>query len=188
MSGLRVDIPKETVVAWIKGDMSAFGRIVKLTMKEAFSVALSFVGDVDDARDISQDAYILAHKSRKRFDPSRPFFPWFYAIIRNLCLNFLKRRGTVESPSSDVLEVRPSSDPSPEQMAIRNENREMVWKALFKLTPEHREVVILRDIVGLSYEEIAEVAGIPVGTVMSRLYYAREKLYRLLKGLEQQAW
>lgn len=182
MSNLRVDIPTEIVEAWINGDMSAFGRIVKMTMKEAYSVALTFVGNAEDAKDISQDAYILAHRSRKKFDISRPFFPWFYAIIKNLCLNFIKKRNTREVLSEDVLELSPGDVPDPEQSAIKSETKEIVWRTLFRLSPEHREVVILRDIVGLSYAEISGVAGIPVGTVMSRLYYARERLYELLKG------
>ncbi len=185
MNDLKVEIPKETIVAWIEGDMSAFGRIVKLTMKKAYKVALAFVGDVEDARDISQDAFILAHRARRRFDPSKPFFPWFYAIVRNLCLNFLKKRKALGNVSGDLLELRPSSDPDPEQEAISNEKRELVWRALFKLKPEHREVVVLKDLIGLSYDEIAKTVGIPRGTVMSRLYYARERLYRLLKDLER---
>jgi len=181
MNGGKVIVPKEIVLEWIKGDPSAFGRIVKMTMKQAYAVALSFVGNADDAKDISQEAFIHAHRARSRYDPDREFFPWLYTIIRNLCLNFLKKRKVQTNLSLDALELKPSRDPNPQEQVIVSEKREMVWKALFELTPEHREVIILKDINGYSYAEIAGILDVPIGTVMSRLYYAREKLYEVLK-------
>ena len=180
----KVIVPKEVVLEWIKGDPSAFGRIVRMTMKQAYAVALGFVGNADDAKDISQEAYIHAYRARHRFNPDREFFPWLYTIIRNLCLNFLKRKKFRVDITPDVLELKPSSDPDPQEQIIQNERREMVWRALFELSPEHREVIILKDIDGYSYAEIARILDVPIGTVMSRLYYAREKLYRVLKGFE----
>ena len=99
-------ISRETLLAWKKGDKGAFEKIVRATMKRAYSVALGLVGNADDAQDLSQEAFIAAHRARKSFDTDRPFFPWFYRVLRNRCLNYLKKRARRKEISLDVLEER----------------------------------------------------------------------------------
>lgn len=173
-------ISRETFIAWKKGDKGAFEKIVRATMKRAYAVALGLVGNADDAQDLSQEAFIAVHRARKRFDIDRPFFPWFYRVLRNRCLNYLKRRAGRREISLDVLEERVGRGSTDEEL-LRGERIEMVWKALFTLSPEHREILTLRNFEELSYSEISGVLGLPEGTVMSRLYYARQALLEALR-------
>ena len=173
-------ISRETLVAWKSGDKGAFEKIVRATMERAYAVALGFVGNADDAQDLSQGAFIAVHRARKRFDVDRPFFPWFYRVLRNRCLNYLKRRARRREISLDVLEERVGRGSADEEL-LRRERVEMVWRALFTLSPEHREILVLRNFQELSYSEISGVLGLPEGTVMSRLYYARLALLEALR-------
>lgn len=174
------EISRETLLAWKKGDKRAFENIVRATMKRAYAVALGLVGNADDAHDLSQEAFIAAHRARKSFDIDRPFFPWFYRVLKNRCLNYLKKRARRREISLDVLEERVGRGSADEEL-LRRERIEMVWRALFTLSPEHREILVLRNFQELSYSEISEVLGVPEGTVMSRLYYARQALLEALR-------
>lgn len=176
-----VEISKETLIAWKNGSAGAFERIVKATMRRAYAVALGIVGNTEDARDLSQESFMAAHNARKSFDTERPFFPWFYRILRNRCLNFIEKRSRRREISLDVLVERKDHGSSPDDVVIRKERIESVWKALFTLTPEHREIIMLRSFQELSYREISEVLDISEGTVMSRLYYARKALCEVLE-------
>lgn len=171
----REDVSRETLIAWKKGDTAAFDVIVRATMRRAYAVALGIVGNAEDAWDLSQEAFMAAHRARKSFDADRPFFPWFYRVLRNRCLNYVKKRARRMEISLDVLEER-SGGGSTDDLVLRKERTEIVWKALFALSAEHREIIVLRNFQELSYEEISRILGIPEGTVMSRLYYARRAL------------
>jgi RNA polymerase sigma-70 factor (ECF subfamily) len=173
-------VSRETLIAWKKGDKGAFEKIVRATMKRAFAVALGLVGNADDAHDLSQEAFIAAHRARKSFDADRPFFPWFYRVLRNRCLNYLKKRARRREISLDVLEER-TGRISADAEILRKERIEIVWKALFTLSAEHREILVLRNFQELSYSEISDVLRVPEGTVMSRLYYARKALLEALR-------
>lgn len=176
------DIPKETLAAWVAGSERAFETIVKTTMKRAYAVALGFLGNAEDARDVSQEAYLAAHAARKRFDVERPFFPWFYRILRNRCLNEIEKRSRHPEVSIDVVVERRDPGESPERSRIRGETAAVVWRGLFAIAPEHREIIVLRSFQDLSYREIARTLDIPEGTVMSRLFYARRELREALEG------
>jgi RNA polymerase sigma-70 factor (ECF subfamily) len=120
------------------------------------------------------------------FDVERPFFPWFYRILRNLCFNFLAKRGRHgECPL--VLESDGGIDPAgreanPLQALVAGERAERLWQALCTLSDEHREIIILRHFRDLSYQELAALLRIPRGTVMSRLFYARAALRAALEA------
>lgn len=175
------DIPRETLIAWKRGGAKAFEAIVRATMRRAYAIALGFLGNAEDARDISQEAFIAAHRARKRFDDRRPFFPWFYRILRNRCLNFIQMRSRRREISMDVLAERADTRERPDREVIRRERIEALWRALFTLSPDHREVIVLRTFQEFSYREIAESLGISEGTVMSRLFYARRALAKALR-------
>lgn len=171
-----------------KGDREAFALIVKQYMRPAYYVALGYVGRPDDALDLSQDAFVNAFRHIKRFDSSKRFFPWFYSILKNLCMNHLNRVRRRKEQSIDEMEEEgqpaiPIEAVSPEESAVRKDLEERIGQALLRLRPKEREIIILQHFQDYSYQEIADLLGIPIGTVMSRLYGARASLRRELQRM-----
>ena len=171
-----------------KGDREAFASIVKQYMRPAYYVALGYVGSPDDALDLSQDAFVNAFRHIKRFDSSRKFFPWFYSILKNLCMNHLTRvRRRKETSIEEMAEEGPVPIPvetvDPEQSVVRRDIEAKIGRALQRLRPKDREIIILQHFQDYSYQEIADLLGIPIGTVMSRLYGARRSLRHELEKL-----
>lgn len=152
-----------------KGDAQAYQQIVKKYMQTAYYIALGFVHNHQDALDLSQESFIKAFRKIKSFDAGRPFFPWFYRILKNLCIDHFKRiRRRMEIPLEEsYFLIQDSED---------KEMKEAMWQGIEKLPFEQKEIIILRYFREYSYEEIAEITGKPIGTVMSSLYYAKKKL------------
>jgi RNA polymerase sigma-70 factor (ECF subfamily) len=151
------------------GNKEAYEVIVKRYMQSAYYIALGFVHNQQDALDVSQDAFIKAFRKIRMFDTSKPFFPWFYRLLRNLCIDHLKRKQRLKEIPLDNIPV----------LSAEREDRELretLWKGIEELPFEQREVVILRYFRQFSYAEIAELIGKPLGTVMSSLFYAKKKL------------
>ncbi|MBD3236844.1 MAG: sigma-70 family RNA polymerase sigma factor [Candidatus Eisenbacteria bacterium] len=166
-----------------RGDRRAFEPIVSRHMRQATAFALAWTGNAEDALDLSQEAFVRAFRAIARFDPDRPFYPWFYTILRNLCLNHLSRAARLmEVPLADNLQ-RAAATPLPDVALERRELRQLVWQALRRLDAKDREILILREFQNLTYAEIAAVLEIPRGTVMSRLHYARRHLRQKLEPL-----
>lgn len=169
------------------GDREAFALIVQKYMKPAYYVALGYVGTPDDALDISQDAFVNAFRHIKRFDTSKSFFPWFYSILKNLCMNHLtrvrrRREDSIDAMEEDDGQVRiPVETTNPEAHVVARDLEEKLGRALQRLRPKEREIIILQHFQDYSYQEIANLLGIPIGTVMSRLYSARRSLRRELE-------
>jgi len=167
-----------------RGSPEAFEVFVNRYMKNAYFIALGLVGNREDAMDLSQEAFIRAYRNIKHLKPDRRFFPWFYQILKNLCISHLRKRRYRQTSSLDgenCPEVAAITDYfSPEVVAGRNELKDKVWQAIGKLDDKHREVIILRHFQNMSYEQIAEALYCNKGTVTSRLYYARKKLEELL--------
>ncbi len=179
---------REILLRWKNGDKAAYEALVRHYMTDAFLVAQGFVGNAEDARDLSQDAFIKAYQARERFDVERPFYPWLYRILKNHCLNYLKRgrKYTVplyyeDNPERERFE---SSEPTPMEVMESRERKRMVRAAVDELSDDHREIIVLKNFKGLAYAEISEVLEIPIGTVMSRLYYARKMLKKIIERLE----
>jgi len=171
-----------------KGSRWAFGQLVERYMRRAYFVALGFVGSPEDARDLSQEAFVRAYRNIKRFEKGRKFFTWYYQILRNLCFNHLKRRKRrdflfSEIPEGEVLDFAAAGETSPERHLEEKELHEKLWQAIHSLSPLDREVIILKEFQNLSYKEMAEVLQCPLGTVMSRLYNARRHLAEKMKEL-----
>ena len=167
-----------------KGKTMAFEILVNRYKKRAYYIALSLVGDHDEATDLSQETFVRIYQTRKRYFTQMPFFSWFYTILSNLAKNHLKKRMVrFEHARKSTEEYNPNLDgpPSPEFFVESDETRRAVWQAIEKLSFEHREVIVLRHFEDLSYEEIANLLSIPVGSVMSRLYYARKKLREVIE-------
>jgi len=159
-----------------QGHRESFDPIVLRYMRRATAFALGWTGNQQDALDLSQEAFAQAFRSISSFDATRPFFPWYHRILRNLCLNHIARvahRHEVPLVDDDEFE---QAGLTPEQHAEREEVRRQVWQALRRLDPAHREILILREFQQLTYAELATVLQIPRGTVMSRLHEARQKL------------
>jgi RNA polymerase sigma-70 factor (ECF subfamily) len=153
------------------GDADGFRWLVERYEREAVAHALAIVGNREDAVDAVQDAFVDAFRAIGRFDAKRRFYPWFYVILRNRCFKLLERKrrrlGTVSLDHVDVEIVQ--SEAAGERMADLQD-------ALLELSPEDREIILLKHVDGLTCDELAERLEIPAGTVMSRLYHARRRL------------
>jgi len=167
-----------------RGSPEAFEVFVNRYMKNAYFIALGLVGNREDAMDLSQEAFIRAYRNIKHLKPDRRFFPWFYQILKNLCISHIRKRRYRQTSSLDGENCpEPSATTDyflPEVVAGRNELKDKVWQAIGKLDDKHREVIILRHFQNMSYEQIAEALYCNKGTVTSRLYYARKRLEELL--------
>ena len=167
-----------------RGSRKAFEVLVNKYMKDAYFIALGFVGNREDAQDLSQEAFVRAYRNIKSVKPDRKFFPWFYQILKNLCISHLRKRKYRQASSLDVEgcpETQANDCFSPEEIVDRNELKDRVWQAIAKLDEKHREVIILRHFQKMSYDQIAEALFCNKGTVTSRLYYARKRLEELLE-------
>lgn len=156
-------------------------------MQRAYYTALGLTGHHESAMDLSQDAFVKAYKAIHKIDEERNFFTYYYRILRNLCLNFIRDRKKHARSFSEIGEMQyqhlenPGADPS--AALEKQEQKEQVWNAIQQLKPDHREIIILKEFRDYSYEEIAGLLDIPLGTVMSRLYHARKSLKTKLEGV-----
>lgn len=152
------------------GDKEAFRSVVERYQAEAIGHAVAILGNREDAMDAVQEAFIDAFQGLDRLDLTRRFYPWFYVILRHRCYKLAAGRNRREVSSTDELEVlAPVAN-------IRPEDTMLLEQAMFELPAEDRELITLRHLDGLSYQELAERLEVPQGTIMSRLYYARKKL------------
>jgi RNA polymerase sigma-70 factor (ECF subfamily) len=171
-----------------RGDRKAFGDLVFAYRERALNGALSLVQNYEDARDLTQEAFVRAFKALKRFELGRPFYPWYYRILRNLCLTHLKRFGPSRQISLDQLveeeHIQFASSDSADDTRDRIQQEEMAAHlrvAMEKLKPEFKEILAMKHFEEMSYEEIAQALRIPIGTVMSRLFHARKALAKLME-------
>ena len=175
-----------------RGNLDAYEILVNRYRNRVYSLAYGMLRNEQDATDLCQETFIRGWQAIRGFKQTASFYTWLYRITTNLCIDFVRRRDRKPTvpfeeaidPDADVnVQEPPSSHPSPIDEAQRGELREQIDKALLELSPEHRAVVQLREFEGLDYAEIAKVVGISIGTVMSRLHYARKHLQRLLKDV-----
>ena len=178
-----VEIPESELMARAReGDRDAFGALVERHMRRAYHAALGLIGSPDDALDLSQEAFVRAFRARRTLDPSRSFYPWLYQIVRRLCFNMVRDRRTRRERISDARSwlvdqsEQRHAGMDPRRALESDEARRRVQRAIATLPPNDREVLVLKEFEGLRYREIADLVGIPIGTVMSRLYTARRRL------------
>lgn len=158
----------------LSGEKEAFRYLVERYQAQAVGHSLAILGNREDALDATQEAFVDAFQALKRFDLSRRFYPWFYVLLRNCCYKLITKRREAESiEETEIIAPREG---------LSNEERIALEKALLSLSREDREIVTLKYLDGLSYDEIAEHLEIPRGTVMSRLFYARKQLQAKLTG------
>ena len=164
------------------GRRELFEPLVRAYEAEAHRVALAIMGDRDAASDAVQEAFIKAYRALDRFELGRSFRPWFLQILRNQCRDMHRRRkaGFDTQPMTPVMAERLPSSSDPERARHRDEARAILWQALGRISVDHREVLVLKEIEGFNYREIAEAIEVPEGTVASRLYHARRALKEAL--------
>jgi RNA polymerase sigma-70 factor (ECF subfamily) len=163
-----------------RSEKMAFEKHVKANMKRAYYSAFGIIGSHDAAMELSQTAFIKAYRSFKSYDNTKKFFTWYYTILRNLCLNFIrdsKAKNTIDF--YDQIELK--DDTNSADNIEYEEIKEKLWQSIHQLEFEDKEIIILKEFEGLSYKVIEEVLDIPIGTVMSRLFYARKKLAKKLE-------
>jgi len=180
----------EMVKAVVDGDATAYRGLVEKYQGRVYGMIYGMVRNREDARDITQDAFVKAYRKLDTFRIESSFYTWLYKVAMNLAIDFLrkkKRRGGVgefdegiatRDGTGAVAEVHRAD--SPRKVVERKQLYKAIMDALEKLPEDQKQVVLLRELEGLSYKEIAEVMGIAEGTVMSRLFYARKKLQALL--------
>ena len=170
------------------GEKEAFRVLVLRYQKKVFSIAYGMVHNREDAMDLSQDALLKAYHNLNRFEGSSSFYTWLYRIVVNVCIDHIRRSGKHivldyddrllrDSDSSGNGCLMPSTlGVDPRRNYGRKELLEHIDRALQELSPIHKEAIILREVQGLSYQEMAEVMEVSKGTVMSRLHHARKNL------------
>jgi len=164
------------------GDKDAFGPIVKKYAGRASGTACLLLGCPDEAGDASQEAFVRAWRNIHRFDTRSPFYPWYSAILRNVCKSRLRRRARRRTVALTEGHRDSSSDTDPVFLAERNERRDALWHSVMRLSAPFREIILMKHFQDMSYKEIAAALGIPIGTVMSRLHSARRALRETLAG------
>lgn len=177
-----------------QGEVAAFDQLVLRHQSQVYAVALRMLGDRDEAQDAAQDAFIRAYQSLKGFRQDAKLSTWLVAITMNLCRNrrrwWARRRriivasvdDPVDTDEGDVTREVADPGPSPRDTAVRREQQQRLMATLQLLDQADREVIVLRDIQGYSYEEIAQMLGCELGTVKSRLNRARCALRAKLDG------
>ena len=164
-----------------RGSLFAFEEIVRRYQRRVYATAYRIVRRHEVADDVAQEAFIRAHRSLDRFDTRRPFGPWICRIVANLAVNHVRSPQAREDALPDGHAETPSAAAGPLQAILDAEARAMLDRALGELPAEQRAVFCLRVFEELSYREIADALGIELGTVMSRLSRAREKLRDALR-------
>jgi RNA polymerase sigma-70 factor, ECF subfamily len=166
------------------GDTEAFGELVTKHRAKIYAMLYGMVRNENDAWDLAQEGFLQAWRSIHKFEGRSSFYTWLYRLTVNLVIDSLRRKGRrVEVELDDAI---PSSLPSPRANYQRTEISEHINTALAQLSPEHRAVIVLKEIEDLQYQEIAEVLNVSVGTVMSRLFYGRKKLQSILRPIFNQ--
>jgi RNA polymerase sigma-70 factor, ECF subfamily len=175
-----------------RGDRQAFRRLVERHQRRVFAIALAIVRDENDARELSQEAFLRVYRGLHQFKGGSSFFTWLYRIVTNLGIDLMRKPGRRDA------ELRVDQEPAdgsydsfsplvcsfegsdPFRAARRREIGERLQAALDALPPYHLGVILMREVEGMSYEEMAEAMGVSKGTIMSRLFHARQKLQRAL--------
>jgi RNA polymerase sigma-70 factor (ECF subfamily) len=174
------------IAAFRRGDKDAFGPLVRRHQQRAVAVALGILHDPEDARDACQDAFMRAYRALDRFDGSAQFSTWLHRIVVNVCIDRLRRVTPLTQPIDDVEGVL-AGDADPALDLGRARLGAQLSAALGQLGDKHRTALVLRELQGLSYQEIAQAMTCSVGTVMSRLFYARRRMQALLVAVEEPA-
>ncbi len=176
--------------AWVEearsGDARAFGRLVDAYQQRIYAIAFGIVRDRDEAWDVAQEAFVKAYQNLERFEDQSAFYTWLYRIAYNVSIDHVRERQrrarpAQQEPEAVVERSVGAGVEAPDVTARRREIAGVLRDAMSRLGEKHRAIIVLREVEGLGYDEMAEVLGISKGTVMSRLFHARQKLQALLQ-------
>lgn len=171
------------------GDKAAFRELVERHQRRAFAIAVGLVRDENDAREIVQEAFLRVYRGLDAFHGGSSFFTWLYRIVTNLSIDLMRKPARRESELDEGRKLDDELDvpllaridgADPADVVRRTEIAGRIQTALDALPPYHRGVILMREIEGMSYEEMAQAMGVSKGTIMSRLFHARQKLQRAL--------
>ncbi len=176
------------------GQMDAFESLVARHRDKIYARAFSMVRNEDEALDLSQEAWVKAWQRLNQFQGESSFVTWITRIIINLCLDQLRKQKRQRTESIEQIDDEmggverqmPVVTPNPTEQLEREELRQRIDRGLAQLSPEHRTVLILHEFEDMEYKEIAKVMGCSIGTVMSRLFYARRRMATLMAGLKRE--
>jgi len=179
---------REIIAQVLSGDTNAFELLVIENQKNVYNLALRITRDEQQAFDITQETFLKAYTALKSFRGDSSFSAWLYRLTSNICIDYLRREKRQKTVSityidgeGEELEI-PDLRNHPETELERCELREAIEKGLLQLSEDHRKILVLRDIHGLSYDEISKVLDLEVGTVKSRLARARMNLAKIIDG------
>lgn len=178
----------ELIEAALSGDRTAFEGLVLRYQDRLYAAMVQVVGSADEAEDVVQDAFVRAFLKLDTFQNNSQFFTWLYRIAFNSALSRMRRRKT--TTSLDQAREAVGDEPvdqfaGPDERLLQQERVQMVQKALAQLSPDHRAILVLREMEDHAYEQIAEILNISIGTVRSRLSRARSQLKTVLEELEE---
>ncbi|MFZ3375100.1 MAG: sigma-70 family RNA polymerase sigma factor [Chthoniobacterales bacterium] len=191
----QVDVSELDLVKQCQtGNTEAFDQLVTRYRTRVFAMIYNMVHNEQDAWDLAQDSFVKAWKSISRFRGRSSFYTWIYRIVMNVTIDWLRKKqvkgaGAEFNDAIQLKEIEPASrtlpkaDPLPHERMEQSEIRARIDNAIAQLSPEHRAVILMKEIEEMQYHEIAEGLGCSIGTVMSRLFYARKKLQNLLKDV-----
>ena len=183
---------RELVAAAQRGDRDAFKTLFERYHRRAYALALGVVRHPDDALDVVQEAFIKAHKYLDKFEGNASFYTWLYRIVMNLAIDHLRKHRRVKPVELDETRIEPDGDQpllprilggNPGQALMDKQIRTRIDQALDQLSENHRSVLVMREIEGLSYEEMAQAMSCSKGTIMSRLFHARRNMQKQLLDL-----
>ena len=191
----EADVPDAELVRQAQtGDTAAFDQLVSRYRSRIFGMIYNMVHNEQDAWDLSQDSFLKAWKSIARFRGQSSFYTWLYRIVMNVTIDAMRKKqvkggGAEFNDEIQLKEIDPASrtvshaDALPHERMEQKEIRGRIVAAIAQLSPEHRAVILMKEIEDMQYHEIAESLGCSIGTVMSRLFYARKKLQNLLRDV-----
>lgn len=183
---MQHELERELIRKCKAGQSRFYEPLVRAYEPAGLRLAVAMMGNTEDAKDALQMAFIKTYDTLPRFDLRKPFGPWFFQILRNQCRDMLRSRKAKFNLEAldERLEQRPSdAEKGPERLRQKGAARELLWRGLEKIGDEHREILVLKELEGFRYGEIANILEIPEGTVASRLYHARRALKNALLDL-----
>jgi len=175
-----------------KGDNNAFDQLVTHYRGKVYAMIYNMIRNDADAWDLAQDVFVKAWKALPKFEARSAFYTWLYRITHNVTYDWMRKKKITAGTEFDdqvALDAVPGSPTSPrevqqpDQSAAGGEIKTQIDAAIQELSGDHRQAILLKEVEGLSYQEIADVMECSIGTVMSRLFYARKKLQEKLKDL-----
>jgi RNA polymerase sigma-70 factor (ECF subfamily) len=177
-----------------EGDMQAFDELVTRYRGKVYAMIVNIIHNQTEAWDLAQDTFLKAWKALPKFEARSNFYTWLYRITHNVTYDWLRKKkiqsGTEFDENISAAHIESAAPTAPKNVGRPDDNLEKseirlrIEEAIEQLSPDHRDVILLKEIQGCRYQEIADILGLSIGTVMSRLFYARKKLQTLLEDLK----